>query len=102
MGTRKIVRAAAVQAASPNYDLAVGVDKTIELARQARDEGCDLIVFGETWSTRLSLSCLAGCSRLVPEIQRTLLCQLLIAGQHRISTHCRSRTQLGYFYRARL
>ncbi|GHC45845.1 nitrilase [Alcaligenes pakistanensis] len=49
MGTRKIVRAAAVQAASPNYDLAVGVDKTIELARQARDEGCDLIVFGETW-----------------------------------------------------
>lgn len=49
MQTRKIVRAAAVQAASPNYDLAVGVDKTIELARQARDEGCDLIVFGETW-----------------------------------------------------
>lgn len=49
MQTRKIVRAAAVQAASPNYDLAAGVDKTIELARQARDEGCDLIVFGETW-----------------------------------------------------
>ncbi len=49
METRKIVRAAAVQAASPNYDLASGVEKTIALARQARDEGCDLIVFGETW-----------------------------------------------------
>jgi len=46
---KELVRAAAVQAASPNYDLSAGVEKTIQLIQQARDKGCDLVVFGEAW-----------------------------------------------------
>lgn len=49
MHKKEIVRVAAVQAASPNYDLNVGIEKTIRIIHEARDKGCDLVVFGEAW-----------------------------------------------------
>lgn len=45
----KIVKAAAVQAAPVFLDLQASIDKAIGLIRQASEQGCDLIVFGETW-----------------------------------------------------
>lgn len=49
VANKDTVRVAAVQAASPNYDLIAGVEKTICLIQEARDKGCDLIAFGEAW-----------------------------------------------------
>jgi arylacetonitrilase len=49
MQGKEMVRVAAVQAAPIYYDLNAGIDKAIGLAKQARDQGCDLVVFGEAW-----------------------------------------------------
>jgi len=49
MARTENVRVAAVQAAPISYNLDAGIDKAIGLARDARDKGCDLVVFGESW-----------------------------------------------------
>lgn len=49
MTGKERVRVAAVQAAPIYYDLNAGIDKAIGLAKEARDQGCDLVVFGEAW-----------------------------------------------------
>jgi arylacetonitrilase len=47
--TKAVVRVAAVQAAPIHMNLNASIDKAIGLTEQARDKGCDLIVFGEAW-----------------------------------------------------
>jgi len=49
MDTKQIVKAAAVQAAPVFMDLNGAVAKTVKLIEQAAAQGCDLIVFPETW-----------------------------------------------------
>jgi len=49
MSTKNIVKVAAVQAAPVFLDLQGGVKKTVSLIQQAAQQGCDLIVFPETW-----------------------------------------------------
>ncbi len=49
METKQNVKVAAVQAAPVFLDLQGTVDKTVSLIEQAAQQGCDLIVFPETW-----------------------------------------------------
>lgn len=49
MDTKKIVKAAAVQAAPVFMDLKGTVAKTVEMIEEAAGQGCDLVVFPETW-----------------------------------------------------
>lgn len=46
---KKIVKAAAVQAAPVYMDLAGGIKKACKLIEEAADKGCDLIAFPECW-----------------------------------------------------
>jgi len=47
--TKQVVRAAAVQAAPVFMDLQGAVAKTVGLIEDAAKQGCDLVVFPETW-----------------------------------------------------
>ncbi len=49
MDTKQNVKVAAVQAAPAFLDLKAGIEKTVSLIEQAASQGCDLVVFPETW-----------------------------------------------------
>jgi len=49
MDVKQIVKVAAVQAAPVFLDLNATVEKTVSLIEQAAAQGCDLVVFPETW-----------------------------------------------------